>query len=149
MPAKKLYDMKQNMTAPWNTWLEIKVCYITYGPKWVKRKSSECHPSSTKPKKFGTQASGKICTNIIPASLVDSVSNLIKKYNSWCMSGYAHSQKNFLIRNTGISKVLGLHNTMWTMLKNNRAVPSMSPQNQLVKNLQVSFDSPLRLNSCA
>lgn len=69
--------------------------------------------------------------------LVDSVSKLIQKYNSWCMSGYARSQRNFFIRNTGISKVLGPHNTMWTMLKNNRAVSSMSPQNQLVKTLQV------------
>jgi len=27
--------------------------------------------------------------------LVDSVSSLMQKYNSWCMSGYAHSQMNF------------------------------------------------------
>jgi len=167
----------------------------------MKRKSSECHPNSSKPKKFGAQASGKICANIIPAStrtictafhiqgatltracycdpitnhlrsgirskdadcsihhdnirphaahvaskrmkvthlrclilntclnslvmtmillghswkfLVDSVSSLMQKYISWCMSGYAHSQMNFFfIRNTGINKVLGPHNTM-------------------------------------
>ena len=69
--------------------------------------------------------------------LVDSLSNLMNKYNSWCMSGNACSQRNFFIRNTSISKVLGPHNIMWTMLKNDTAVPSISPQNQLVKNLQV------------
>ena len=86
--------------------------------------------------------------------LMDSLSNLMK-CNSWCMSGYARSQRNFFIRNTSIikvlgphniskvlgthniSKVLGPHNTTWTMLKNDRAVPSISPQNQSVKNLQV------------
>jgi hypothetical protein len=33
--------------------------------------------------------------------LMDSLSNLMKKCNSWCMSGYARSQRNFFIRNTG------------------------------------------------
>jgi hypothetical protein len=67
--------------------------------------------------------------------LADSLSNLMKKCNSWCMSGYAHSQRNFFIRNTGICTVLGPHNTTWTTLKNDGAVPSVSPENQLVNNL--------------